>query len=50
MPPLFDEARIAVAGYLARYPEGTRRSYASDLCSAGATRWGSGPSRSDDPT
>jgi integrase/recombinase XerD len=30
-PPLFDEARIAVAGYLARYPEGTRRSYASDL-------------------
>lgn len=30
-PPLFDEARIAVAGYLARDPETTRRSYASDL-------------------
>ena len=30
-PPLFDEARVAVAGYLARYPETTRRSYASDL-------------------
>jgi len=29
--PLFDEARIAVAGFLARYPETTRRSYASDL-------------------
>jgi len=29
--PLFDEARTAVAGYLAGYPETTRRSYASDL-------------------
>jgi len=29
--PLFDEARTAVAGFLARYPETTRTSYASDL-------------------
>ncbi|HXX89161.1 MAG TPA: site-specific integrase [Acidimicrobiales bacterium] len=29
--PLVDEARVALAGYLARYPETTRRSYASDL-------------------
>jgi len=30
-PPLFDEARLAVAGFLARYSEPTRRSYTSDL-------------------
>ena len=29
--PLFDEARLAVAGFLARYGEPTRRSYMSDL-------------------
>ena len=29
--PLFDEARLAVAGFLARYSEPTRRSYTSDL-------------------
>jgi site-specific recombinase XerD len=30
-PPLFDEARQAVAGFLARYSGPTRRSYATDL-------------------
>jgi len=30
-PPLFDQARLAVAGFLARYSEPTRRSYTSDL-------------------
>jgi len=30
-PPLFDEARLAVAGFLARYSGPTRRSYATDL-------------------
>jgi integrase/recombinase XerD len=30
-PPLFDEARLAVAGFLARYSEPTRRSYSTDL-------------------
>ena len=30
-PPLFDEGRIAVAGFLARYSGGTRIAYASDL-------------------
>ena len=30
-PPLFDEARIAVAGFLARYSGGTRVAYTSDL-------------------
>jgi integrase/recombinase XerD len=29
--PLFDEARLAVAGFLARYSEPTGRSYISDL-------------------
>ena len=29
--PLFDEARLAVAGFLARYSGPTRRSYATDL-------------------
>ncbi|MHB8681495.1 MAG: tyrosine-type recombinase/integrase [Acidimicrobiales bacterium] len=29
--PIVDEARISVAGFLARYPETTRRSYSSDL-------------------
>lgn len=28
--PLFDEAHLAVAGFLARYAQPTRRSYASD--------------------
>ncbi len=27
-PPLFDEARLAVAGFLARYSDATRASYA----------------------
>ncbi len=31
IPPLFDEARLAVAGFLARYSGPTRRSYVSDL-------------------
>src|ERR1700736_4207209 len=31
IPPLFDEARLAVAGFLARYSGPTRRSYATDL-------------------
>jgi len=30
-PPLFDEARLAVAGFLARYSGATRRGYAGDL-------------------
>src|ERR1039458_2393219 len=30
-PPLFDEARLAVAGFLARYSGPTRKSYVSDL-------------------
>jgi len=30
-PPLFDEARLAVAGFLARYSGPTRKSYATDL-------------------
>ena len=30
-PPLFDEARLAVAGFLARYSGPTRRSYTTDL-------------------
>jgi integrase/recombinase XerD len=30
-PPLFDEARLAVAGFLARYSQPTRTSYMSDL-------------------
>ena len=30
-PPLFDEARLAVAGFLARYSGTTRTSYATDL-------------------
>jgi hypothetical protein len=29
--PLFDEARLAVAGFLARYSDSTRASYAYDL-------------------
>ena len=29
--PLFDEARLAVAGFLARYSEPTRLNYMSDL-------------------
>jgi hypothetical protein len=42
--PLFDEARLAVAGFLARYSGPTRRSYATDLrrsSSPGAPRWSS---------
>ena len=31
VPPLFDEARLAVAGFLARYSTPARRSYACDL-------------------
>jgi len=31
VPPLFDEARLAVAGFLARYSAPTRRSYTTDL-------------------
>src|SRR6476620_6716098 len=31
VPPLFDEAKLAVAGFLARYSGPTRVSYASDL-------------------
>lgn len=30
-PPLFDEARLAVAGFLARYSGSTRTSYTTDL-------------------
>lgn len=30
-PPLFDETRLAVAGFLARYSAPTRRSYTTDL-------------------
>ena len=30
-PPLFDEARLAIAGFLARYFDATRKSYACDL-------------------
>lgn len=30
-PPLFDEARLAVGGFLARYSGHTRTGYASDL-------------------
>src|SRR5438270_5123116 len=30
-PPLFDEARLAVGGFLARYSGNTRSGYASDL-------------------
>ena len=30
-PPLFDETRLAVAGFLARYSGPTRKSYATDL-------------------
>jgi site-specific recombinase XerD len=30
--PLFDEARLAIAGFLARYSGATRVSYATDLC------------------
>ncbi len=30
-PPLFDEARLAIAGFLARYSGATRVSYATDL-------------------
>jgi site-specific recombinase XerD len=30
-PPLFDESRLAVAGFLARYSQPTRRSYHCDL-------------------
>src|SRR5215213_7107999 len=30
-PPLFDEARLAVGGFLARYSGNTRTGYASDL-------------------
>ncbi len=29
--PLFDDARLAVAGFLARYSGATRTSYATDL-------------------
>ena len=29
--PLFDEARLAIAGFLARYSGATRTSYATDL-------------------
>jgi len=29
--PLFDEARLAIAGFLARYSGATRASYATDL-------------------
>ena len=31
VPPLFDEARLAIAGFLARYSAPTRRSYTIDL-------------------
>ena len=31
VPPLFDEARLAVAGFLARYSGATRTSYTTDL-------------------
>jgi hypothetical protein len=31
VPALFDEARLAVAGFLARYSAPTRQSYAADL-------------------
>ena len=31
VPPLFDETRLAVAGFLARYSGPTRVSYACDL-------------------
>ena len=31
VPPLYDEARLAVAGFLARYSTPIRRSYACDL-------------------
>ena len=30
-PPLFDEARLAIAGFLARYSGATRKSYATYL-------------------
>lgn len=30
-PPLFDEARLAIAGFLARYSGPTRAAYATDL-------------------
>lgn len=30
-PPLYDEARLAVGGFLARYSRNTRTGYASDL-------------------
>ena len=30
-PPLLDEARLAIAGFLARYSGATRKSYATDL-------------------
>jgi site-specific recombinase XerD len=30
-PPLFDEARLAIAGFLTRYSGATRKSYATDL-------------------
>ena len=30
-PPLFDEARLAVGGFLSRYSGNTRSRYASDL-------------------
>jgi hypothetical protein len=29
--PLFDEARLAIAGFLARYSGGTRATYSADL-------------------
>jgi hypothetical protein len=40
VPPLFDEAKLAVTGFLARYSGPTRVSYACDLrqWSPGATR------------
>ncbi len=31
VPPLFDQARLAVAGFLARYSEPTRTAYTTDL-------------------
>jgi integrase/recombinase XerD len=31
VPPLFDEARLAIAGFLARYSGPTRKAYATDL-------------------
>jgi hypothetical protein len=49
--PLFDESRLAVAGFLARYSGPTRVSYAADLRpgSDGATRSAYWPSKPNVP-